>query len=237
MKILILGHNGMLGSMITKYFETKNIEIITTELRYPSQDFFSFLRTFDGDFIINCIASIPQRTNHFQINTDLPIWLCNNTTCRVIHPSTDCESDNSDYGLSKKIASDYIKLYSNNTKIIKTSIIGYEKNSKHSLLEWFLSQDKEAEGYTNAIWNGITTLEWAKYSYRLINDWDSFPLVSTLSTKKVSKYELLNIFKEVHNKNITIIPTPKGHDRSLNGNISLTDIKSQLIEMKKFLNR
>lgn len=237
MKVLILGHNGMLGSMIQKYFSLKNVNIVTTNLRYPNEDFFNFIKEFDGDVIINCIGSIPQRTSEFKINTDLPLWLCNNTNCKIIYPSTDCESDNNGYGISKKIASEYIKLYCKKTKIIKTSIIGYEKGTNYSLLEWFLSQKTSVEGYTGAIWNGITTLEWAKHAFALIHSWDTSEKVITLTSEKVSKYKLLNLFSEVHDKSITIIPVQKGHDRSLSDGIQLKQIKDQLIEMKAFCSR
>ena len=46
-----------------------------------------------------------------------------NTNCKIIHPSTDCEMDNDDYGLSKKKAADYIKNKGTKTKMLQTSII------------------------------------------------------------------------------------------------------------------
>lgn len=237
MKILILGHTGMLGSMILKYFNSLNLEVVTTSHRYPTESFFQFIKSFDGQFIINCIASIPQRTDDFKINSDLPIWLNNNSPCRVIHPGTDCEPDLCPYGISKKIASDYIKLYSKNTKIIMTSVIGYENQTKYSLLEWFLDQSGEVEGYSNAIWNGVTTLEWAKHAYSLMLNWDNSDILTVLYSDKVSKFDLLHMFREIHNKDIKIKSVNKGHDRSLNGTLKVKSIREQLIEMKYFLGR
>ena len=158
--ILVLGHKGMLGHMVCKAFSyNEDYKIITTDKRFDEWD----QSMFDNiDFVINCVGAIPQKTNKFDINWQVPIWLNENTNCKIIHPATDCEVDVSNYGLSKKRATDYIKNYGKSTKIIQTSIIGPELNSNASLLEWFLSQKGEVYGYTKAIWNGVTTLEWAK---------------------------------------------------------------------------
>ena len=112
----------------------------------------------DIDVIINCIGAIPQKVDKFDINWEIPIWLNENTNCKIIHPATDCEIDISNYGLSKKRATDYIKNYGKSTKIIQTSIIGPELNSNDSLLEWFLSQRGEVYGYTKVY------MEWSYYT-------------------------------------------------------------------------
>ena len=83
MKILVLGHKGMLGHMVHKYLSTKNdCELLTTDLRWPSEDFENLIIDFwygqQGDYIINCIGAIHQRTSDFDVNTELPIWLDDN---------------------------------------------------------------------------------------------------------------------------------------------------------------
>ena len=82
--------------------------------------------------------------------------------------------DNNDYGLSKKKASDFILNKGQNTKILKSSIIGPELNSNSSLLEWFLSQKGEIFGYTKAMWNGNKTYKWSKFCLDLILNWDNY---------------------------------------------------------------
>ena len=120
MKVLVLGHNGMLGHMVHKYLSTKECEIITTDLRWPSEEFRNFIVDFNGDFVVNCIGAIHQRTNEFGVNTDLPVWLdginYRSKKFKIIHPGTDCEMDNDNYGISKRIAADYIRDYSKQTK-------------------------------------------------------------------------------------------------------------------------
>ena len=137
MKILILGHNGLLGNMIYLYFKSSNYEIITTDLRWPDDDFKLFVSEQKADYIINCIGIIPQKRPDNKlydlINYQLPSWL-DDLGIKVIHPDTD-EADDTLYGLSKRMARESI---TKNTKILKTSIIGFEKGTKFSFLDWFL---------------------------------------------------------------------------------------------------
>ena len=233
MKVLILGHKGMLGHMVLKYLTDSNINVITTNTRWPENQ--NEIKTFDGDYIINCIGAIPQRINNFNINWQLPIWLDLNTPCRVIHPGTDCEMDGDDYGISKNIAGNYIRSLSKQTKSIKTSIIGPELNSNASLLEWFLSQEGEVFGYTKAIWNGNTTLSWAVMCLTLMNTWDKISLNEIiLSTDPISKFELLNAIKTEFNKDIDILEKDLGTNKCLNGTIHTGTIQKQLKELKEY---
>lgn len=234
MKALILGHKGMLGNMVVKFLQPK-CEVVHIDARFPSDEFKDAIQAFDGDYIINCIGAIPQRTRMFDVNYELPVWLCINAKCKIIHPGTDCEIDENGYGISKRNASQYIKTNSSNTKIIKTSIIGPEVNSSHSLLSWFLNSDGSVKGYKNSLWSGITTLEWAKICWDMMCNWDSFETENIVSGTCLSKYDLLCLIKEVYNKNIDIVPYENELvDKCLNGNIITKNIKEQLVEMKDY---
>ena len=146
MKVLVLGHKGMLGHMVHKYLSTKeDCEIVTTDFRWQTKEFKDFIIDFwygqEGNYIINCIGAINQKTNGFQINIDLPIWLDENidynlSGCKVIHPGTD--SGVGEYGKSKDKAGRHLAMNGYNTKQIMTSIIGHELKSADSLLDWFL---------------------------------------------------------------------------------------------------
>jgi dTDP-4-dehydrorhamnose reductase len=233
-RLLILGHRGMLGHMVAKYFADK-CDCQFIEEKFPSEEFENKVKNFEGNYIINCIGAIPQKTNIFDINYELPAWLVENVKCNVIHPGTDCEMDDDPYGVSKKRASDYIKLYSNNTKIIKSSIIGPEINSSKSLLCWFLNSVGEVNGYKNSLWNGITTLEWAKKCETIIKNWSSFDTETIVQSECISKYDLLHIIKEVYQKNISIVPFEnKLIDKCLDGDILTISIKEQIVELKNF---
>ncbi len=231
MRILVLGHKGMLGHMVYNVLNN-DYKVKTINERFPNWDKEMFN---DIDVIINCIGAIPQKVDKFDINWEIPIWLNENTNCKIIHPATDCEIDISNYGLSKKRATDYIKNYGKSTKIIQTSIIGPELNSNDSLLEWFLSQRGEVYGYTKAIWNGVTTLEWAKQCEVIINNWDTSPLLTILHSDKVSKFRLLHTIQECYGKtNVVIMPKKLGKDKSLTGNVKTKDIRIQIKELIKY---
>ena len=235
MKVLILGHKGMLGHMVRKFFESKGIECITTDCRWPSPCFKNSVQEFEGDFIINCIGAIHQRTDQFDINWELPQWLDENLSCKIIHPGTDCEMDDDNYGNSKRIAAEWIKKEAKNTKIIKTSIFGPELNTKASLMEWFLSQEGEINGYSEYYWNGNTTLTWAQYCLYLMFNWDKLPVENVLEGECVSKYNLLLMLKEVYNKDIIINPIDNPtFNKCLIGTIKTLPLKEQIIALKEF---
>lgn len=227
----------MLGHMVHKYFKCIGFNVSTIEYRYPSNEFKNYIESYSGDYIINCIGSIPQKVNQFDINFELPICLDNLAKCNIIHAGTDCEMDNDDYGISKRKASDYIKTFSVRTKILKTSIIGPELNSKHSLFEWFMNSKDDVYGYTKAMWSGNTTYEWAKQCEKLILNWNNYKIETILQGECISKFDLLNKINFIFNKKINILPIEKGIDKCLIGNINTAPIDIQLSELKNFYNK
>ena len=260
-KIFILGHNGMLGNAVLKYYRSKNNYILyTAETRFDSEEFKTELKNSDAEYIINCIGKIPQKSKNNEdlneyktLNIELPIFL-ESLGKKILHPSTDCEflgdleeskkyNKNSvrdakdEYGLSKSYISEKIEKDFVNTKILRVSIIGHEKNTFLSLLDWFLSQEKETNGYTNHYWNGITTLEWSKISYKIVSDWNSYPVLNTFGTEEInSKYQLLKVIKEVYGKEIIIneYKTPNTVNKCMESDIVIPNIKTQLVELKSF---
>jgi len=235
MTILVLGHKGMLGHMVRKYLLDQGCTVDIVENRYPSQEFKSKVTGYLGDYIINCIGAIPQRTSDFEINTELPIWLSNNTSVKVVHPGTDCEVDEDAYGLSKRAARDFITSSSTNIKILKASIIGPELDSGDSLLEWFRGSTGDVKGYGNAMWSGITTLEWAEQCFTLLNNWNNYSSETIIEGTCLSKYNLLYLIKEVFEveSNILLDTTVKV-DKCIVGTIKALHTKEQLENLKKY---
>jgi dTDP-4-dehydrorhamnose reductase len=233
MNILILGHKGMLGHMTKFVLENKGEIVTTTDSKFSSEEFKNFILSYDGDYIINCIGAIPQKTKTFDINYELPIWLDNNALCNVIHPGTDCEMDEDDYGLSKKRASDFLKSEGRKTKILKSSIIGPELNSKYSLMDWFLNSTGTVFGYSKAMWNGNTTLEWANQCYDLMKNWENYEKETILEGECLSKYDLLKKIKSVFSKEISILAKEEVKcNKCLRGLIKTKNILDQLEELK-----
>jgi dTDP-4-dehydrorhamnose reductase len=227
-RVLLLGRNGMLGDAVSKYFLTQaDYEIVTNTERWPSDGFVHEIVALKPDFIINAIGKIPQRkpteVEYLETNVDLPLFL-NTLGIKVIHPSTDCEFSgdlpignaysrtslrdaHDTYGISKATVSSQLEIAASYTKIIRTSIIGHELHSHVSLLDWFLQSETSVRGYTNHYWNGITTLMWAQLAKRLMDEWNSFPVLNQYATLPYhTKYEILTIMREVYDIEIEIAP-------------------------------
>ena len=232
MKVLVLGHMGMLGSMVVKYLQCKpaagDIEVCVSNTQWPENK--QEIVAFNGDYIVNCIGAIPQKTDNFDINWQLPIWLDLNAPCKIIHPGTDAD-DNTSYGISKHVALKYIMYNSNQTKIIQTSIIGPEIQSNSNLLEWFLQHPPNSivNGYVDVVWCGMTTLEWSKQCVNIMHNWDNHHIVSIFdeSRSQLTKYELLETINTVFGKNIKVT-------KALKSKINNKMILHQLKELKEF---
>lgn len=180
----------------------------------------------DVDVVINCAGlikhkiieeSIKSLNNLIRINALFPIQLTNlshNLNFKVIQVATDCvysgvlgdysEDDTKDpvdlYGYSKVLG----EHYDENLLTLRCSLIGRELKSKIEFLEWVLSHSKEFEinGFTDHIWNGLTTLHFAKIVNGIINANNfkagTFHLVPLDS---VSKHDLIKIIMEYFESN------------------------------------
>ena len=205
------------------------------------------------DIIINCIGVLIQGTlksieRAIFLNAYFPHWLkniCDGMNCKLIHISTDCVFRGTKGKDAEKSIPDAIDPYGRtkalgefdlqNHLCIRTSIIGPELNSNASLLEWFLSQKGEVNGYTKAIWNGVTTLEWAKQCEIIINNWDNTPILTILRSNNISKFNLLCIIQECYGKrDVIVMPKELGTDLTLKGGIKLKEIKHQILELIDF---
>ena len=235
MRILLLGHRGMLGDVVFKLFTSRGINVGILD-QVISRDYLysNYHDLLQYDFIINCVGKIPQTSNNFLINYQLPIWLeeLSGKYCKVIEAGSDCtfkgniDKDrfyhlyskldaDSPYGVSKARMEKFVLMCNpQKHKIIKSSVIGFD-SKQASLLSWFLSK-KRGEmvmGFNNHYWNGITTLEWAEVCYNLIYEWSKdtdycqnpeFKHYVQVGTNKVSKYELLITFNNVFRSGIIV---------------------------------
>ena len=176
------------------------------------------------DVVINCVGIIKQVTSlpetMVQINTLLPIRLAelsSQYSFRLISMSTDCvfagkkgncsESDTPDatdaYGQTKL----HGEVLQDNCLTIRSSIIGRELDSSHSLIEWFLSQrNQTVGGYTRAIYSGFPTVIFADMLSSLIKDHRELSGLFHISSDPISKYDLLTIVNDAFGANVTIRP-------------------------------
>lgn len=171
------------------------------------------LKELKPDIIINCVGvlikgSQSNPSNAIFINGYLPNLLseiCQSLNAKLIHISTDCvfsgkkgnylETDFRDaddvYGRSKALG----EINNDRDLTIRTSIIGPEiKSQGEGLLHWFLNQRKPINGYSNAYWSGVTTLELAKGVVNALEK-ELTGLIHFTNETSINKYELLNLFK------------------------------------------
>jgi len=222
---------------ISEWFAKECVRKILTSVSVD--DFDALVDVFaeiQPDIVINCIGLIKQLPssnnplNAITINAQLPhkiALLCKTYRTRMIHISTDCvfsgqkgnytENDPADatdlYGRTKFLG----EVYYPNTVTLRTSIIGHELKNKYGLIEWFLSQENKIKGYTNVIYSGFPTIEFA----RIIADYViSNPQLTGLyhvSSAPISKYDLLKSVAKKYKKQINIEPYDAiNSDRSLN---------------------
>lgn len=167
-KVAILGSNGMLGSMVLDVLSNdENIEVTGIDRRTidATKEYSTSLNhhLHQYDYIINCIGVINKYIddndpdsvqNAIQVNSIFPHELAK-TGKKIIQIATDCAFEHDVYGMTKRLG----EVKSNNFANIRCSIIG--PGNKDGLLDWFLGQ-KECQGYVHHLWNGVTTLAFAK---------------------------------------------------------------------------
>ncbi|MEN9880938.1 MAG: hypothetical protein RLZZ308_121 [Candidatus Parcubacteria bacterium] len=261
-RLLVLGHKGMLGNAVVKYFSSSpdKYTVVTLASRYGDSSFKFDIIALSPDYIINCIGKIPQKAplkdEYKIINIELPRML-ETLGIPIIHPTTDCEfkgnnnphyryskQDKRDaedeYGKSKAYIADEIEKGYRNTKMIRVSIIGHENTSHVSLLDWFLSQKEPVKGYGHHLWNGITTLEWSKRAEAIICSWDTFPILNQYGTEEVySKYDMLLLFKEVYGVSTEIIYHLEDIyvNKTMISDDAVANLKDQLVELRDFYDK
>jgi dTDP-4-dehydrorhamnose reductase len=192
------------------------------------------------DAIINAIGILNQDAENNKsmailLNSYLPHYLNDITKemkTRVIHMSTDCvfsgvtggyvETSFRDgetfYDRSKALG----ELENNKDLTFRNSIIGPDCNEKGiGLFNWFMKQEGEINGFTKAIWTGVTTLTLAKAMEKALKE-NLTGLYNLVNNEIISKYELLKLFnKHMKNDEISIIPSDKvSLDKSLINNRS-----------------
>lgn len=179
------------------------------------------IKQIKPDFVINCIGVTNKKINLLKeseiikINSFFPHYLDNlsyHFNYKLIHISTDCifrgnknfytEEDICDvddlYGVSKYAG----ELINKKSLTIRTSIIGHELNQKNGLVEWFLSK-KKVSGYSKVIYSGVTTNELSRIIEKCIVTYNLNGLYH-VSSKPISKYDLLKMINNSYNCNINI---------------------------------
>lgn len=262
--LVILGSRGMLGQMVKSYFEQEDFKITCFDQRFELEsksEYARFLKSLHSGYVINCTGKIKQKTNDAEdlisVNTILPAELRNALRGEIvlIHPSTDCVFDGKmgkpypkdheadaedDYGWSKRLG-EVVLQGRPNTLVPRVSIIGPDKNpGGKGLLAWVKSNPRgsSVNGFTNHLWNGITTLEWCKQVNLFITKNKNFPfsLIQMGTADHYSKYQMLQMFNSIFNLGIQVEPiiTPHPIDRRLVPDIFSKPLPEQLQDLVSF---
>lgn len=181
----------------------------------------------DGKFdtVINCIGVLNQfaENNHALaafLNSYLPHFLAEttkDTDTQVIHMSTDCvfsgkkgsytEHDLRDgetfYDRSKALG----ELEDEKNVTLRNSIVGPDINPNGiGLLNWFMHQTGEINGYTKSMWTGQTTLQLAKTMEAAALE-RAHGLFNAVPDHSISKFVLCQLFnKYLRNNSLVIHP-------------------------------
>ncbi|MBO4422445.1 MAG: sugar nucleotide-binding protein [Clostridia bacterium] len=187
------------------------------------------------DAVINCIGILNQfaeqnKSAAVYLNSYLPhylAYLTEGTGTQVIHMSTDCvfsgkrgqytEDDLRDgttfYDRSKALG----ELDDEKNVTLRNSIVGPDLNPKGiGLLNWFLQQHGEVNGFTGAMWTGQTTLQLAKTMEAAAAE-KAHGLYNTVPDESISKCDLLGLFnKYIRREKINVVPVDRmAADKSL----------------------
>ena len=196
-------------NIIGNAFETKTFKCILLEGEY--------------DVIINCIGILKQAADDNKsiavyLNSYLPHLIADTlfkTKTKLIHMSTDCVFKGNSGPYYEDSLRDGLSFYDRSKALgevedkknltFRNSIIGPDINENGiGLFNWFMRQEGDINGYTRAIWTGVTTLTLAKAIEKAIEE-DLCGLYNLVNNRSISKYELLCLFnKYFRNNKITI---------------------------------
>lgn len=186
--------------------------------------FKNFLDSNKFDVVVNCIGLLVKESEQHQdlavyLNAYLPHFLeyYYQRAAKLIHLSTDCvfsgkkppyrENSKYDgqsfYDRSKALG----EVINDKDLTFRMSIVGPDMNkSGTGLFNWFYRSSGEIFGYTNALWTGVTTIELAKAIKAAIEQ-NLSGLYHLVSETNISKFDLLQLFKEVFKRtDVTIKP-------------------------------
>ncbi len=187
------------------------------------------------DTVINCIGLLNQTCEKHKaaavyLNSYLPHQLAQfteGTGTQIIHMSTDCvfsgkrgqytEDDFRDgatfYDRTKALG----EIVNDKDLTMRQSIVGPDINPDGiGLMNWFMQQHGEVQGYTGAMWTGQTTLQLAKTMEAAAKE-RVHGLYNMVPDTSISKCDLLGLFnKYLRREKVTIIPVNKmAADKSL----------------------
>jgi dTDP-4-dehydrorhamnose reductase len=246
----------MLGHVVARYLSERGCTVTTLRRRFAERDL-GFLREIEAakpEWCINCTglraSGGVRRDLLFEVNALLPQYCAQalRGRARFLQASTDgvfrpdfkdrAASEKGDatddYGVSKRAAEEAVA--GAGGIVVRCSILGPELGEPRSLLGWFLRQTGEVRGYTNHVWNGITTLEWAKVCWELMKRQRlvAGPVIQPGIWPAMSKCEVLRLIGQVWGLAVKVRPAQAAEavDRTLIPTSRRPGLEQQLRELR-----
>lgn len=186
-------------------------------------DLVAVLRKVKPDAVVNCVGAVKQLDSAKDPLVALPLnallphrlaRLCALAGARLVHVSTDCvfsgdkglyvEGDRPDahdlYGLSKLLG----EVGTDGAVTLRTSIIGHEVGNAHSLIDWFLGQTGQVDGYARAFFSGLPTVELARVVMEHVLPRPELEGLYHVSAERISKLDLLSLVAREYGRGPTI---------------------------------
>ncbi|MFD0826422.1 SDR family oxidoreductase [Neobacillus sp. M.A.Huq-85] len=214
------------------------------------------------DAIINAIGILNSDAEENKplavlLNSYLPHYLSEitkNLKTKVIHMSTDCVFSGKEGGYTETSFKDGETFYdrskalgeleNNKDLTFRNSIIGPDLNKDGiGLFNWFMKQQGQINGYTKAIWTGVTTLTLAKAMDKALEE-NLTGVYNLVNNETINKFELLNLFnKYMKDNSISIVPSDSlVLDKSLINNrtdlgFKVPSYEQMIIEMREWIEK
>lgn len=181
------------------------------------------LERFAPAVVINCVGMLVKESEQnpgkaAYINGYFPHLLEKlgaNSGFKLMHLSTDCVFSGEKGGYSETDVRDGKGFYAQSKAMgevindrdltIRTSIIGPElKKNATGLFHWFMTSTGTVKGFSSAYWNGVTTLELAKFVEAVLSR-DISGLCHLATPEKISKFALISLIQETWERKTPVI--------------------------------
>lgn len=212
------------------------------------------------DAVINCIgilneAAEEKKSAAVYLNSYLPHLIADmlkDKKTKLIQMSTDCVFAGNGGPYYEDSLRDG-KTFYDRTKALgeveddknltfRNSIVGPDMNPNGiGLFNWFMKQKGTIQGFSGAIWTGVTTLTLAKAMEQAIKE-NLTGLYNLVNNMSISKYDLLNLFNKYFKNDSIIIE--KNHNIKMDKSLRCTrndfsfkvpDYEQMVIEMKEWV--
>lgn len=204
------------GANVQEASRTRGVTFDATKLEVD--DLLARSGIGEGDFVINCVgltkarideSSILSRALAVRLNVDFPNRLALDAQQRgvkVIQVATDCVFSGQVGSYAEDASHDALDVYgktkslgespSDSVMHLRCSLIGPELGRNSLFFEWVRQQpaNSHINGFTNHIWNGLSSAAFAKIARSIIEQELFSPGVQHLVPRdKVTKDELVRI--------------------------------------------